>query len=193
MGRKKGFKDSEETKRIISEKNTGHNHTEETKRIIREKNTGLKRSEETKRKISLGVKGKYRTPESFERINNDGYILIFIGGKYILKHRYIWEQYNGQIPEGYVIHHIDEDKSNNNIENLRMMLCGDHSILHRKNKSFNNLKSRKIYQKDKKTKKIINIFDRLSDIKEYNISCISKCCNNKMKSYKGFIWSFSEI
>ena len=40
MGRKKGFKVSEETKRIISEKNTGHNHTEETKRIISEKNTG---------------------------------------------------------------------------------------------------------------------------------------------------------
>lgn len=33
-------------------------------------------------------------------------------------HRYVWEFYNGKIEKGYDIHHIDGDKSNNDISNL---------------------------------------------------------------------------
>src|SRR5690606_11010606 len=33
-------------------------------------------------------------------------------------HRVVWESYNGEITEGYHIHHIDGHTSNNNIENL---------------------------------------------------------------------------
>ena len=34
-------------------------------------------------------------------------------------HRVVWEYYNGEIPKGYHVHHIDADRSNNNIENLQ--------------------------------------------------------------------------
>ena len=34
-----------------------------------------------------------------------------------------------KIPEGYVVHHIDEDKLNNSIDNLEMMTRSDHSEL----------------------------------------------------------------
>ena len=33
-------------------------------------------------------------------------------------HRYVWELHYGEIPEGYHIHHIDFDKSNNDISNF---------------------------------------------------------------------------
>jgi len=34
------------------------------------------------------------------------------------------------IPEGYVVHHIDGDPWNNNIDNLQMMTRAEHTILH---------------------------------------------------------------
>ena len=45
-------------------------------------------------------------------------------------HRVVWSYFNGEIPEGYDIHHKDEDRSNNQIENLEMLSASDHSYLH---------------------------------------------------------------
>ena len=33
-------------------------------------------------------------------------------------HCYVWRYFNGPIPEGFHVHHINEDKGNNDIENL---------------------------------------------------------------------------
>lgn len=45
-------------------------------------------------------------------------------------HRAVWEYYNGAIPVGYEIHHIDHDKGNNDISNLCMMTAEAHRKLH---------------------------------------------------------------
>ena len=45
-------------------------------------------------------------------------------------HRYIWEKFNGKIPKGYDIHHIDKNKDNNNIENLQMLTIHEHQMIH---------------------------------------------------------------
>lgn len=51
------------------------------------------------------------------------------GGK--LLHRLIWEEYYGKnIPEGYVIHHKDENPLNNCISNLELMTFPKHVSLH---------------------------------------------------------------
>ena len=47
-------------------------------------------------------------------------------------HRLVWEQHNGKIPEGYMIHHINGDKKDNRIENLMMVTPKEHGKLHRK-------------------------------------------------------------
>lgn len=36
-------------------------------------------------------------------------------------HRAVWEYHNGAIPKGYHVHHKDEDRSNNDIENLALV------------------------------------------------------------------------
>lgn len=33
----------------------------------------------------------------------------------------VWESFKGKIPEGFVVAHIDGDKSNNNLENLKLV------------------------------------------------------------------------
>ena len=42
----------------------------------------------------------------------------------------MWELHYGEIPEGYHIHHIDFDKSNNDISNLQLMSKEEHMQLH---------------------------------------------------------------
>lgn len=54
------------------------------------------------------------------------YIKIRVNGKIVFEHRYVWEKANGPIPKDYIIHHIDEDKKNNRIENLKMMHWTEH-------------------------------------------------------------------
>jgi hypothetical protein len=45
-------------------------------------------------------------------------------------HRLIWEDVNGPILDGHVIHHIDENPLNNDISNLKMMSISEHRTLH---------------------------------------------------------------
>lgn len=47
-------------------------------------------------------------------------------------HRYVYRHYVGEIPAGYHVHHINEDKNDNEPENLMAMSCNDHEKLHGK-------------------------------------------------------------
>ena len=52
-------------------------------------------------------------------------------------HNLIWENhYNKPVPEGYVIHHLDGDKLNNNINNLQCVKIENHNRFHNKLKNF---------------------------------------------------------
>lgn len=62
-----------------------------------------------------------------------------INGKKYRLHRYIYEKYNGKIPDGFQIHHKDFNKLNNDIENLVLIKRGIHQKLHGDN-SKNNKK-----------------------------------------------------
>lgn len=51
-------------------------------------------------------------------------------GKMRLAHHILWEEASGPIPEGYEIHHIDENKKNNDLENLKLLSVSDHQRTH---------------------------------------------------------------
>lgn len=82
---------------------------------------GFKPSPETMWK--KGNIPKNARPVGFERVNRDGHIEIKVEGErqMVLKHRWVWEQHNGKIPDGYVITFRDGNQKNCNIENLMMM------------------------------------------------------------------------
>jgi hypothetical protein len=45
-------------------------------------------------------------------------------------HTVVWEFYNGKVPKGHHVHHIDGDKSDNSIENLELMTASEHTSSH---------------------------------------------------------------
>lgn len=45
-------------------------------------------------------------------------------------HRIVWEFHNGAIPHGYHVHHKDENKSKNDIDNLELMESASHLRKH---------------------------------------------------------------
>ena len=54
------------------------------------------------------------------RTDGNGYLTICLFGKNALLHRVIWTYFNGDIPAGLTIDHIDGNKTNNSISNLRL-------------------------------------------------------------------------
>ena len=42
-------------------------------------------------------------------------------------HRYVWENEKGKIPEGWDIHHINNDKADNRISNLECLSKSEHT------------------------------------------------------------------
>lgn len=50
--------------------------------------------------------------------------------KPIRLHKYVWEYYNGPIPDGYQVHHKDFNPDNNEIENLELLPKSEHLSYH---------------------------------------------------------------
>lgn len=77
----------------------------------------------------------------------------------VFLHREVWEYHNGKIPEGMMIDHIDRDKSNNSISNLRLVnakenranISEEHKEKYRQHMiKYNSLKSGKWWQDERK-------------------------------------------
>lgn len=59
-----------------------------------------------------------------------GYWLAKINKKPKRLHTYVWEKFNGPVPEGFHVHHIDLNTNNNEIENLILLSEKEHLSLH---------------------------------------------------------------
>ena len=117
------------------------------------------------------------------KISNKGYYIITSGkeGNHNkMLHRLIWEDwYDKPVPKGYVIHHLDHDKLNNNIQNLQCV----EDDLHRKhhNKEDNHPMFNKKHCDESKHK--------ISAAKNTTgYFRVSKQKNNKCK--QGFTWNY---
>lgn len=150
-----GRNHSEETKNKLREINTGRKLSAETKRKISIANSGKPkppRTEEHRRKMSLAKKGvpldrvgdKNPSWKGGIKTDKHGYIYIYCPehpsarAKYVREHRLVMEKRLGRYltPEE-VVHHIDFNKQNNNIDNLMLFETRkSHSSFHLKIRQF---------------------------------------------------------
>ena len=64
-------------------------------------------------------------------VTKNGYITIMINNKSVYEHRYIMEKSLGRkLTRDDHIHHIDHDRSNNDLSNLELLSCREHHQLH---------------------------------------------------------------
>src|SRR3989304_2520959 len=69
-----------------------------------------------------------KKPVGSKRINHNGYVQIKMRDgerRWHFEHRVVWEQKHGPIPKGHFIHHKNEIKTDNRLENLA--LCSSNS------------------------------------------------------------------
>ena len=99
---------------------------------------GVNRRVIARRLRAAGVKVRMGTPGNRNRKKPEGPLFFDHGylathdrnHKNVRVHRACWEARRGAIPNGWVVHHDDGDKRNNNIENLECMSWAAHSRLH---------------------------------------------------------------
>ncbi len=130
------------TRKKISESKIGHKLLEETKRKISKSMTGKKHKEDTKKKIRLahvGNKhynwkgGKYTTYKGYVRLSGKYDCLYSNSQGSISEHKYIWWKYfpDNIMKKDECIHHINGNKQDNRIENLKKMKTLEHTKLHK--------------------------------------------------------------
>ena len=82
----------------------------------------------------------YKTRKSNFEISNFGNVrgaevTIVNGRRYVgtlQVFKLVWKLFVGQVPKGYVVHHIDHNKLNDRLNNLTLMTIAEHSSHHNK-------------------------------------------------------------
>ena len=76
-------------------------------------------------------------PVGSERITKDGYIEIKVAepNKFDLKHRVVWREHFGEIPDTHCLRFLDNDKTNCSIDNLLLIPRGANATVNIYNKA----------------------------------------------------------
>lgn len=151
--------------------------------------------------------------------NNKCYLQATIGGVTKGVHVWVFMTFNNcDIPEGYEVNHIDEDKHNNRLDNLNLMTpkennnWGSHNTkvaaaLKTSEKAkiarakiaaaqTNHPKRSKAVQAlDPTTIELIYEFPSTKEAQRqgFHSGSVSQCCLGKRKTHKGLIWRYVDI
>ena len=132
-----------------------------------------------------------------------GYRYITLDGKRVLKHRFIWEAFFGEIPQGMEIDHIIPiaDGGGDELSNLRIVTSSQNKRNPKtieKYKISNKGKSehlrKKINKMDKLTHEIISTYISITEASvDVGVSrkCISDCLHGRQKTSGGYMWEIS--
>ena len=99
-----------------------------------QKSIGLRTAYHIKKQLQPSGHPEY----PYKYVNDHGYVELFDNIENIhkrigkLEHRYVMEKHIGcTITKNVIIHHKDQNKTNNNIENLEMMTRSHHARIHK--------------------------------------------------------------
>ena len=121
--------------------------------------------------------------------NNRGYLICAVrkyaqpGHKVYLVHRFIWECYNGLIPDEKVIDHINNKKDDNQLSNLQLLTQSENNRKSVKDRDFLyvplNIKTRKCVKATNKNTNEVTYFNSTYSAQQYlaiNHGTIKRVC-----------------
>jgi hypothetical protein len=71
-------------------------------------------------------------------VDDQGYVKMRVGldhpladpNGYAFEHAFVWMAAYGPMPDGYIIHHRDANKANNQLDNLELLTRAEHNQKH---------------------------------------------------------------
>jgi predicted DNA-binding protein YlxM (UPF0122 family) len=123
-----GRKHTEEAKNKNSQSHIGKKPTIETRKKMSESRRGIKFSLEHRRKIGESQKWRIGEKHSGWKGGSIEYYCRIARINYI--------KHYGKITKGCLIHHVDKNRKNNDISNLKMVTPSEHSRIHEVYKNF---------------------------------------------------------
>ncbi len=126
---------------------------------------------------------------NYRNISANGYVVVtdVIKNIYVYEHRYEWEKVHGEIPPGFIIHHIDRNRQNNKIENLQQMSKKEHDIISLNENVIN--KTRRSFktanQKDFDKELLVDMISQKLSLREIGrrLNCSHTTIRRNMRDY----------
>lgn len=149
----------------------------------------------------IKVNGEFRKPTLWSRTGRNNklyYCIVGIGGKACYLHRLVFECFNGLIPDGMVIDHINTHSLDNRVENLRAVTATENNKNPLTLKHLKESIGKPVLQRDKKTGEIVGYFDSIAEASRQtgiNYKVIQRASdpNSKWAGYKtGYKWEYAK-
>lgn len=141
-------------------------------------------------RVFIPKRGKHKEHWTIGCKNGSGYLVIMFQGKLYQVHRLVAETFLPNPNNLPTVDHIDRNKLNNSVENLRWADYSTQST--NQHHPRNNAKSKKVLQLTKNGE-FVKEWESAMECGRNGFSQgnISQCCNGKLKSHKGFIWRYA--
>ncbi len=112
-------------------------------------------------------------------------------------HRLVYEAFNGKVPDGMQVNHIDEDRQNNKLTNLNILTPQENTNYGNHNKRVSKTMSKKVFQYDL-NHNLIAEYESTKDAaikNDFDQATISACARGKKSchTYKGYIWTYNPL
>lgn len=153
---------------------------------------------------SLGNGGSHKTETILKQsstVRGHLHVALCKNGKrkYYYTHVIEWEAFNGPIPEGMQVNHINEKTSDNRLENLNLMTPKENCNWGTRNrrgaeKRINHPRFSKWIIKLSLNNEILHFYPSAAQAERETGICkanIGKCCKGKRNNAGGFIWKYA--
>ena len=131
-------------------------------------------------------------------ISHNGYYQVILcknsKARLYYVHRLVYEAFNGQIPEGLQVNHINEIKTDNKLENLNLMTAKENLNWGTRNERIAKKRSKVVLQFDLNNNLVKEYQSIIQAGQEtgFAFQNICACCKGKLKQAYGYKWRYKE-